>query len=309
MTPHPPPDGTTFEFLDVGAHTLIRHARWLKPGARATILLLPGFSEFIEKYFEVVDDLLARNLSVFAIDWRSQGLSTRPLENRDKLHLESFEQYLADLHRFVEVVVRPQVAEPVVILAHSMGGHLALRYMHDHAQMIQGAVLSAPMADIRFPPGMKLGARIGARLALLTGREDRYIPGTEDYGPKRQRFGGNKLTSDPERFAASHAAIAANPELAVGGPTYGWLAAALRSIRIMNSPGFPEAIKTPACLVGAGADRVVSTPANQHLATRMPNAEPYVIDGAQHEILMERDQYRSQFWKYFDFFLDAHIKR
>lgn len=309
MTLRPPPVGTTFDFLDVGAHTLIRYAHWPKPGARATILLLPGFSEFIEKYFEVVDDLLARNLSVFAIDWRSQGLSSRPLENRNKVHLESFEQYLADLHRFVEVVVRPQAADPVVLLAHSMGGHLALRYMHDHSQMIQGAVLTAPMADIWFPPGMKLGARISTQIALLTRREDRYILGSEDYGAKRQRFEGNRLTSDPERFAASHAAIAANPDLAVGGPTYGWLAAALRSIRIMNGPGFPEAIKTPTCLVGAGADRIVSTPANQQLAARMPNAEPFVIDGAQHEILMERDQYREQFFKRFDGFLDAHIKR
>ncbi len=309
MNPRPPPKGTAFKFLDVGAHTSIRYARWARREARATILLLPGFSEFIEKYFEVVDDLLARNLSVYVIDWRSQGLSSRPLKNRSKVHLESFEQYLADLHRFVEVVMRPQTVGPILILAHSMGGHLALRYMHDHAQLIQGAVLSSPMIDIWFLPGMKLVARVSARLALLSGREEGYILGGQDYGPRRQRFNGNRLTSDPERFAAAHEAIAANPDLAVGGPTYGWLAAALRSIRILNGPGFPEAIKTPVCLVGAGADRVVSTPANQRLTARMPNAEPGVIDGAQHEILMERDQYREQFFNRFDGFLDAHIPR
>lgn len=309
MNLRPAPEGTVFDFLDVGAHTSLRYAHWKRPEARATILLLPGFSEFIEKYFEVVDDLLARNLAVVAVDWRSQGLSSRPLENRNKVHLESFEQYLADLHRFVDVVVRPHAVGPVLILAHSMGGHLALRYIHDHAQLIQGAVLSAPMVDIWYPPGMKLVARGAARLALLTGREDAYVSGAQDYGPKRQRFDGNKLTSDPKRFAAAHEAIAANPDLAVGGPTYGWLAAALRSIRILNGNGFPEAIRAPICLAGAGADRVVSTPANQRLAARMPNAEPWVIDGAQHEILMERGEYREQFFNKFDEFLDAHIRR
>lgn len=300
MNHHTPPEGAIFDFLDVGIDTAIRYAYWPKEGAKGCVLLLPGFSEFIEKYFEVVGELLDRGLAVFAIDWRSQGLSSRPLENRHKVHIESFEQYLSDLHRFIEVIVRPKVVGPFCLLAHSMGGHIALRYAHDHGHLIDAMALSAPMVNIRFAPGMKLAAQTAASLALLIGQEEAYILGAEDYGAGRQRFEGNQLTSDEERFARAHAEIEANPGLAIGGPTYGWLAAALRSIKILGSPGFAESIRTPIHLVGAGADRIVSTPAKLQLAKRLPNAETSVIKAARHEILMERDAIRAQFYDAFD---------
>lgn len=300
MTQRRVPHGAVLDFLDVGEGSLIRHAYWTTDNPKGSILLLPGFSEFIEKYVEVADDLTERGYAVHCVDWRSQGLSSRSVADRHKVHIESFDQYLSDLHRLVQVIIRADAPKPVYIVAHSMGGHIALRYLHDHPYAVSGAILSAPMVEINFTPAMKVLANLLTRVMPLIGMNDDYVVGSKRYGPHRQVFEGNRLTSDEYRFAAAHAEIAANPDLAIGGATYGWLSAAMRSCRILNGAGFPEAIKSPIWIVGADADSVVSTAAQERFAARAPNASFHRIEDSRHEILMERDEIRGQFFDLFE---------
>jgi lysophospholipase len=66
----------------------------------------------------------------------------------------------------------------------------------------------------------------------------------------------------------------------------------------------PERIATPVLVCDAGNDLVCKSAVSAHFARRIPNARHVLIDGARHEILMERDVYRAQFWKAFDAFLN-----
>lgn len=116
-------------------------------------------------------------------------------------------------------------------------------------------------------------------------------------------FAAQLVTSDPDRYARTQAVLKANPELRINGPTWGWVAAALRSIDLLNRPGYAETIQTPALLFGAGHDRICDTPAIRDFAARMPDARFVEIPGAEHEILMERDQFRIPLWQNFDAFL------
>src|SRR5947209_6135545 len=45
---------------------------------RAECVMVGGFTECIEKYFETMADLTRRGLSVWCLDWRGQGASKRP---------------------------------------------------------------------------------------------------------------------------------------------------------------------------------------------------------------------------------------
>ena len=45
--------------------------------ARGICVLLNGQTEFIEKYFEVIDELRGRGFTVATMDWRGQGGSSR----------------------------------------------------------------------------------------------------------------------------------------------------------------------------------------------------------------------------------------
>jgi lysophospholipase len=267
-----------------------------------SVLLLGGRSEFMEKYGETIADLHRRGFDVFSFDWRGQGLSSRLTDDPLKGYVASYDDYVKDLEVVVDRWVRPAARIPLMILAHSMGGHIALRYVRDHPGIIDRAVLVSPMIDI-LPGGLlRRAARLITRLAIRARRDRAYMIG---YGPESMedsRFRGNRLTSDPVRFRVSQAAIAATPELALGGITYGWLAATFDSIDLLNRRGYPEGIQTPVQMVGGGADRVVSIHAQRNLCRRIPGCRFRQIDGARHEILMETDAIRRDFWEIFDTF-------
>jgi lysophospholipase len=56
-------------------------------------------------------------------------------------------------------------------------------------------------------------------------------------------------------------------------------------------------------IVAGGSDAVVSNPAIEDFASMLRAGSHLVIVGAQHEILMEQDRFRSQFWAAFDAFV------
>lgn len=213
--------------------------------------------------------------------------------------------YLDDLNRFFREVIQPRAVLPCMILAHSMGGHIALRYLHDHPKCVQKAILTAPMIDIALSSFKVVLIRVFARLAVFAGMEKAYVQGFGDYRAADQGFNGNRLTSDPRRFMDEQKLISLNPDLALGGVTYGWLKASLESIDILKGTGFPEAIQTPVLIVGAGCDRVVSVKSQEQICERLPFGRIRMIPEARHEVLKETDQVRSLFWQTFDRFVET----
>jgi lysophospholipase len=53
-------------------------------------------------------------------------------------------------------------------------------------------------------------------------------------------------------------------------------------------------------IVSAGSDAIVANAAIDRFAIRLRAGSHVVIAGAQHEIMMEQDGYRTQFWAAFD---------
>ncbi|PIE18784.1 MAG: hypothetical protein CSA66_03945 [Proteobacteria bacterium] len=275
----------------------LRWARVAIEAPRARVVVLQGRREFLEKYGDIFAALSAWGCDVWALDWRGQGGSERPLDNPHKGHIDSFDRYLADLHGWLEAVVWPGSDEalPAYLLGHSMGGHLALRYLHDRPGAFAAAALSAPMIGIRMGLPAGLARRLARRL-VRRGWGDRYTPWHGDYDPRRRRFAGNRLTSDRARFDEVAALLAADPDLALGGPTWGWLAAALDSIATLIEKGSPEAIAARVLVALAGGDRVVDNRAARRLVRRLPCARLLALPrGCRHEITVEADAYRDVF--------------
>ena len=91
--------------------------------------------------------------------------------------------------------------------------------------------------------------------------------------------------------------------LGIGDPTISWLRAAYRAMAAMRELEFGFDFMTPLLFVLAGADTLVSSPAANALAERTRGAAAVHILDSRHEILMERDALRDQFWAAFDAFL------
>jgi lysophospholipase len=105
------------------------------------------------------------------------------------------------------------------------------------------------------------------------------------------------------RYARNAAVLEEEPALAVGGPTVAWCDAAFRAMRTMREPSYPSQIRQPILIVAAGRDAIVSNVAIEDFATLLRAGSHLVVVGAQHEILMEQDRFRSQFWAAFDAFV------
>ena len=68
-------------------------------------------------------------------------------------------------------------------------------------------------------------------------------------------------------------------------------------------PEYARRTLTPTLVIAAGGDRVVDTGAIERFAVRLKAGGLVVIPYARHEILMERDVFREQFWAAFDAFV------
>jgi lysophospholipase len=276
-------------------------------GSRGVCVLLDGQTEFLEKYDEVAGELSARGFHVAALDWRGQGASERLVPDALKAHVRDFADYDADLAAFMDQVVKPLSPKPPLALAHSMGGHILMRALHDHPGEFVAAVATAPMMRALtrgFPPIL---ARAVCYAENLAGQQDTWVWGMAERDPLKMSFEDNLVTSDRGRFARNQSYLAAQKDIRLAGPTWGWLEAAYRSMSRAMSPGFPEAIQTPVLIIGAGRDRIVDTSAEREFAARLPHGTYLEFEDAEHEILMENDAIRARFWNAFDAFVGKYV--
>lgn len=296
--------GTVLRFRSFDG-TAIRAAYWPALGIpQGGVLMLPGRTEFIEKHLETVGTLRRRGLAVWTLDWRGQGASDRPLDNPHKGHVNDYADYLMDLQFLFITHVNGQVQGPLFLLAHSMGGLIGLRFLHDHPEPFTRAVLCAPMLGIPSGGGAAaVFARALSEAGCAIGLSGSYIPFGRDYDPHQRAFDGNPLTHDRRRFDREAAFLRRDPYLALGAPTYGWVRASLRSIARLHRPDIAAGIQVPVLIVSAGEERVVENAA-QHRIVRdgLPRGRLETIAGARHEILCETDDVIARFWAHFDAF-------
>lgn len=288
-----PPNGRGGSFAALDGIP-IRYALFRTPTRPflGTIVTLPGRNEPIEKYYEVITDVMAIGYDVAIMDWRGQGFSGRMLRDIRKGHVDSFADYVRDLRIFLDTIVLPDCRAPFYLLAHSLGGLAALLATPFLGNQISRIVLSAPL--LQFGEAPLSNRRLGQVTRFLTaiGLGGRYMSRTPN---KPASFAGNSLTSDPVRFSRYQEIRASAPELALGGPTIGWVAAACTAIDIVRDPEFIAAIRIPILLVAAGADTVVSNRAIEDFARRPRAGALLTIDGARHELLQEANRYREPF--------------
>jgi lysophospholipase len=300
---NPVPDGVTVGMLKTPDGVSLRFARWEPPaGRKGTLCVFPGRAEFIEKYFEVVNDARARGFAVAVLDWRGQGLSERATSDRHKGYVRSFSDYEVDLETFVKEVALPDCPPPLFALGHSMGGTVLIRAAYRGRRWFDRMVLSAPMISLAGPAGSR-GAKITARTLRYLGMGGAYIPGGGATAVATRPFIGNPVTSDPVRYARAATVVEAEPDLGLGSPTVAWVDAAFRAMGDIAEPAYPARIRQPLLIVAAGMDELVSTTQIGQFALRLRAGAHLVISGSRHEILMERDRFRSQFWAAFDAFV------
>ncbi|MEM7527796.1 MAG: alpha/beta fold hydrolase [Pseudomonadota bacterium] len=286
--------------LKAGDGVGLRAALWNPGGSRGLALYLSGRTEFLEKAAIAVTALVDRDFAVATVDWRGQGLSDRLLADPMKGHVKTFEDFDLDLLALMAVPAIAREGPVRLVLGHSMGGAIALGAAARGVLAPGAMLLSAPMAGINMPPLVDRVSRVIARTMRGIGLGDRWPP-KSDAGTAYvlNPFEGNCLTHDTEIYAWQGQALTAEPRLALGLPTFGWMAAAYDATRLiakLGPLGFPVAVH-----VGS-KEGVVDPEAAKTLAGCI-GARFEVIEDARHDLLAEDARRRADFWSAGDRFL------
>ncbi len=268
----------------------------------AIIVCLAGLSEFAEKYFEVAHDVLEHNCAFWIMDWPGQGLSHRYLKNLHKRHSVSFENDIDDFHFFVKNYVLKTLSDdhhshaPLVMLAHSMGGNIGMRYLIKHPGIFSCAAFSAPMTNIAALRHMPTFFAIILSIVLRWGFDKRYVLGGKDWSAaEREVFENNIFSSDPIRSRLHNAWCIRNPALQVGSVTFGWAYHALKSCRILRAALRAKPLSIRSFIAVAGQDRLVDNKRTSELMKNMPETKLLSLPKSNHEIMMESASIRKKF--------------
>ena len=287
----------------------VRFVRFCAPGNDRVIVVCPGRIESYVKYAELAYDLFYCGFDVLMIDHRGQGRSGRLLEDTHRGHVVNFSDYVDDLERFWQQEVASGPWRKRYVLAHSMGGAITTLFLQRQPQAFDAVALCAPMfgITIRLPDWM-----LRSILDWAEGYpklRDGYAIGTGRW--RALPFSLNVLTHSPERYRRNLRFYADDPDLRVGGPTYHWVREGILAGEQVLAGA--TAVTTPLLLLQAEAERVVDNRAHDRFCELRAAAghpcwgdKPYVIKGAYHEILFEKDSMRAEALTAIVDFFDAH---
>jgi lysophospholipase len=219
------------------------------------------------------------------------GFSDRPLPDRLKMHVDSFDHYVQDLRIFLETVVKAGGRRLLYVLGHSTGALIAALYMQTNPQTFRAGVFCSPFFDVGTEPVPGFVNRALARMLDLPGRHREYGPGQREI--VRPDFNSNQITNSFARWSLWEQDIIPNNEaIQFGGVTNHWL----RESLIAGHRAVREAgkISVPLLVLQAGQESIVRSSAQNRFCRKARRCTMMRMTGAKHEILIERDPIRNE---------------
>ena len=294
----------TLDYVTAKDGTRLRCAWWpaLNDGPRGTVMVMSGYSEFIEKYYEVAFDLQQLGFAVLCFDWRGQGLSTRAHPER-RGWVQNYATMVNDALDISLWLKRRGAPAPLLGLGHSMGGNVCIRLLQNHRSLFKAAAVTAPMLGLRGLPNWLLRslAEVGSR----AGMDGRYAPGAKDndpYGPHVP------LSSDRRRIDAWRNYLRTDPWLITHGVTWRWVREAAASMQTVTRPANAARISTPLLIANPLGDSLVDPAPTRRFAAACDAAQLLEVADSEHELLQESDLLRAQFFSAFDAFAHTHTQ-
>ncbi len=200
------------------------------------MVILTGYGESAETYFETVRDLNTRGWTVWVIEPHGQGGSGKLSGAGDIGQSAGFDKDVAAVRFLIENVIRPKDRE-LTLAAHGSSASVALMLMESGFRRVQRLFLWD--ADLASPPDAD-------RAATFT----RFGLG----GLRASGEGWKRPTINITRRAALPLAWpVANPDLRMGGPGYSWVAAKDVAVRRAAAPAALARITTPVVVYGPAA--------------------------------------------------------
>jgi len=128
---------------------------WSDNSFKNPVIVLHGLLEHSGRYEKIVNRVQLSQFSYFTFDLRGHGLS-----EGKRGHAEQVDVLVQDIQTFTEFVSSrwyPQKKVKFILLGHSFGGLLGIRFLIKNPNVFKAVILSSPCFDIKSPvPGLDL---------------------------------------------------------------------------------------------------------------------------------------------------------
>ncbi len=244
--------------------------RWDAAQPTAACVVIHGLGEHSGRYEALAHDLNGRGFSVWALDLRGHGRSQG--RRGDCL---SVGEYTADMDLLVDKVREAAPTLPRILIGHSLGGLLTLRYAVAYPEKIKAAAVSSPALRLALKlPKIKVAvAECLDRVAPSTPIPNGVNPRLLSHNPE----GVQRYRSDPmvDRVITARCAIL--------------LREAMR-----ESPLLAPRLRIPCLILQAGSDAICDADAAGEFAQAAPQrlVEFHRYEGLYHELFNEPERDR-----------------
>ena len=275
---------------------------------KGSVVLLHGFTEFIQKYNEIIFYFTRAGYDVYMAEHYGHGYSERSevvKDNLSKVAVEDFNVYVDDAFQFVTDVVNKKRNrnKPLILYGHSMGGGIGTRLLETYPGHFDAAILSSPMLDINTGVPEWI-AKFVAGSAKVFGAGENYIFGHFDYTPE-------ELFDDPACAATSYPRYKYalnkrndNEYFQMNGATWYWLDASIAATKIATKEEEAQKVKIPVLLFQAEKDALVESQGQLEFASRAKNVNIVFCPEAHHEIFNTPNDIANAYWVTIFDFLD-----
>ena len=272
---------------------------------QASVILLHGYSECMEKYKEAAYYFVQHGYRVFLMDQVGHGKSYRYVEEDPYLiHVDHFEEYVIDVHYMIESVVKGYAADkPIYLYGHSMGGAVAAYYLELYPNSVKKAVLSSPMMKMRLGRYPELFVRVLAGFKVRRGHKYDHLNKTKSY--KTPEGFEKSSAASRARYLYTCQYIKEHKEYQTCDSSYGWVYQAVRACRRIISPLWASRIKADVLLCQAGRDMTVKNGGQNKFLTYVKHARLEVFPDSGHEIFMGEEEQIRSYWNKIFMFLES----
>lgn len=249
---------------------------------RASLLFVHGWGDYTGRWAEQASWLAGQGIAVFGMDQRGHGNTPGT-----RGHVDRFAQYLSDLGALRKLAAK-EAPGPQLLMGHSFGGFIVMRYLETAPDGIAGAIALTPYVDLHTAPAQwkvsmaNMIVDLLPRLPIPTGLA--YDQISRDQAVV-ERFHHDPLCHQLMTPRAYTEAMA----------------------NLKHLEEEKARIAAPLFVALAGEDRIVSTPAAEKLARSLTgDVTVRTYPGMYHNILHEPD--RERVYAELGPWLDRHIE-
>jgi len=295
------PEGIKSYFVNMDDGIKIRVCHWLQQKEKSigTILLQQGHNEFIEKYYETIQEFIDRGYSVICFDWRGQGMSERMIDDINKSFINDFERHDKDLEKILVEIIDPFFSKPLIGIGHSMGGCLMLSAFKNHPDKFSHGILSAPMLGFKNERFLRTASSI-MRVFM---KDTDYLIGSKPNMGIETPFEENDLTTDRFRYKRTQKLVRKKPDIRLWGVTNAFAKSVSNRFKTIRKKNWVEDIKTKILIINSINDKVVDSNKTLEINKRLKNSKIVNFQNCEHEIFIENDINRKILWEAIDSFL------